>query len=628
MVGQHGAGLGGDLDDFVVNQVGHPYQGNNYFNAGRANGLSFWESAGITAFGSGTWEYFGETNHASLNDLVNTTLGGIALGEMFHRAAWLVRDTRATGRGRMWKEIAATAIDPVTGAKRFLTGDSSRVSEKPAEMVPSALAAEVSAGVLWRGSNTSAFASAGKPFFEVDAVYGDPTTGRSRTAYDAFGVRLRFGGGGTFSEAKVRGRLLGQPLENDRFQLSVVQAYDYNNNSAYQFGAQSFNVTVAYASKPSSGLSLYVSGWGGLMALGAIDSIPLTGIAPEEETPEDGDAGQGVSEGPRYYDYGPGFNFGARSVLARSGRPIATFVWEGHHLRSLDGTRANHVLHQLRLDVTAPLRGPLGIGISGEYFDRRTYFQDESSETRKYQFPAVQRVPDMESVVSGQLRSGGSLDPPSPMSIKASLKTRLYVVLVFALAWFMPVAASSQTTAPTGAPTDESKTWLVFGGTATTLRGDCQEDCVAHGTGAYIHSGGLLAIVGLRVNPQMDAGVEVSWVPATSQTGGDVRSTFLLATAEFRPWQTRGFFLKAGMGMAFVRNFAYDGTGTLPPITDKALGVTYGAGWTFRHTQRLGVQVFGNQHVAALGDFQTASGVTAENVIGNFWSVGAALVIR
>ncbi len=81
-----------DLDDFVVNQFGHPYQGNNYFNTGRANGLSFWESAGITAFGSGTWEYFGETNHASLNDLINTTLGGIALGEMFHRTAWLVRD--------------------------------------------------------------------------------------------------------------------------------------------------------------------------------------------------------------------------------------------------------------------------------------------------------------------------------------------------------------------------------------------------------------------------------------------------------------------------------------------------------------------------------------------------------
>jgi len=97
-----------DLDDFMVNQLGHPYQGNNYFNTGRANGLSFWESAGVTAFGSGTWEYFGETNHASLNDLINTTLGGIALGEMFHRTAWLVRDTHKTGGGRL-----ASACSPV-----------------------------------------------------------------------------------------------------------------------------------------------------------------------------------------------------------------------------------------------------------------------------------------------------------------------------------------------------------------------------------------------------------------------------------------------------------------------------------------------------------------------------------
>ena len=80
-----------DLDDFVVNQFGHPYQGSNYYNTGRANGLSFWESAAVTAFGSATWEYYGETNFASLNDLINTTLGGIALGEMFHRTAWLVR---------------------------------------------------------------------------------------------------------------------------------------------------------------------------------------------------------------------------------------------------------------------------------------------------------------------------------------------------------------------------------------------------------------------------------------------------------------------------------------------------------------------------------------------------------
>ena len=232
-----------DLDDFMVNQLGHPYQGNNYFNTGRSNGLSFWESAGVTAFGSGTWEYFGETNHASLNDLINTTLGGIALGEMFHRTAWLVRDTRKTGGGRLASEIAATALDPITGVNRFITGDSSRVSDKPAEFVPTQLRGHAALGALWRGTNTRAVSSnAGEPFLEVDLLYGDPTVGRTRTPYDAFDVSLRFGGGAGFSEARVRGRLIGQPFKEGRFQVNVQQAYDFEQNDAYQFGAQSFEL--------------------------------------------------------------------------------------------------------------------------------------------------------------------------------------------------------------------------------------------------------------------------------------------------------------------------------------------------------------------------------------------------
>jgi hypothetical protein len=147
-------------------------QGNNYFNSGRANGLSFYESAALTAFG--TWEYFGETNKPSLNDVINTTLGGIALGEMFHRTAWLIRDTHATGRRRLWREIGATALDPVTGYNRFRTGDAKRVTEKPPDMVPASLTGFTSAGVLWRGSKTRAIDATGQPFLELDALLEIP----------------------------------------------------------------------------------------------------------------------------------------------------------------------------------------------------------------------------------------------------------------------------------------------------------------------------------------------------------------------------------------------------------------------------------------------------------------------
>ena len=124
------------------------------------------------------------------------------------------------------------------------------------------------------------------------------------------------------------------------------------------------------------------------MPLGAVDSIPLTGIPDAPENP-DGDAGQGVSEGPRYYDYGPGGNYGARANLTRDGQPLLAFVYDARHLYSLDGVRANHFLQQLRLDLVVPLRGSWGLGVAGEYFDRRTYYKDEANDTRKFHFPQV-----------------------------------------------------------------------------------------------------------------------------------------------------------------------------------------------------------------------------------------------
>ena len=375
-----------DLNDFPVNQVGHPYQGNNYFTAGRANGLSFYESAAVTAFGSATWEFFGETNHASLNDFINTTLGGIALGEMFHRVGWLIRNTHATGSGRLWSEIGAMAVDPLTGYNRFRTGDASRVHEKPADMVPPTLGGSASLGALWRGEeNGSIDAAEGQAFLEMDLLYGATQTGHSRTPYDAFAVKLRFGGGSAFSEARVRGRLLGQPYSSDKLQFSVLQTYDYQNNNAYATGSQSFDAALGVTQPLSDRLGLWVLGWGGLTILSAVDSIPL-GVPTEECG---GASGTEHATGPRCYDYGPGGNFGVVAQFSRDQRVFAGFFYEGRHLYSLDGVRANHFLQRARADLLLPLHGALGVGTSVEYFDRHTFYQDAARSERRFHYPQV-----------------------------------------------------------------------------------------------------------------------------------------------------------------------------------------------------------------------------------------------
>ena len=385
-----------DLDDFAVNQIGHPYQGNNYFTSGRANGLSFYESAAVTAFGSGTWEFFGETNHASLNDFINTTLGGIAIGEALYRTAWLVRDTRATGRGRLWREIGATVIDPITGVNRFIRGDATRVTDTPSDMVPSNLTSSGALGVLWRGTEGNSFTATGQPFLEWDAIYGDPDHGRSRTPFDAFSLRLRLGGGSAISEARLHGRLLGQPLGGDKVQFAVVQSYDFQSNDAYATGSQSFEGAFLFTQKLSSSAKVRLTAWGGVTVLGAIDSLPL-GLEERPDEPEGGEGegegegggGQGVSEGPRYYDYGPGSSFGASARFSRNGRMFSELYYEGRHLYSLDGVRANHFLQRGRVDFVLPLRGAFGLGVTGEYFDRRTFYQDAARTRVRYHYPQV-----------------------------------------------------------------------------------------------------------------------------------------------------------------------------------------------------------------------------------------------
>jgi hypothetical protein len=355
-----------DDNAFGVNQIGHPYQGGLYFSAGRANGLSFWESAPLAAFGSAMWEYFGEKNHASVNDLINTTAGGMALGEMLHRAGWLVRDPTKTGKERRRSEILAMLIDPITGLNRFISGDAGKVSEKPADLVPSRTVGDLEAGVLWRGDNTKAVNSAGEPYAQLNMGYGELARSPYRQPYDAFTVSLRLGGGAKISEATIRGRLYGRFVGKDNSsQFLVLQAYDFVSNQAYEFGGQSVVTAVASRFKTSERQDIVTLGGGGVIMLGAFSSPYLFGL-------------------DRYYDYGPGLWFGGRAVLRRDGLPIASIGYDGRYVHVVSGTNGDHLAQSFQLSGMLPVRGPLRLGAAAEYIKRKVYYDYEDDRDDRY----------------------------------------------------------------------------------------------------------------------------------------------------------------------------------------------------------------------------------------------------
>jgi hypothetical protein len=182
----------------------------------------------------------------------------------------------------------------------------------------------------------------------------------------------------------------------------------------------------------------------------------------------------------------------------------------------------------------------------------------------------------------------------------------------------LPAPAEAQAAA------DASRLWIVAGGGSSSFLADCEgcgdpED--------YRHSGGLLVSAGRALTRKLDFGGEFFWSTTGTTAGGDkARTTFALATTQFRPWQSHGFFVKAGIGIAFIRNSVTieDQSGEF--IT-KALSVGIGTGWEWRLTRRFGAEVYGAQYVAAAGDIPVSAG-TANNVMVNYWSVGGAIVIR
>lgn len=363
-------GFGWDNDPFLINQFGHPYQGGNYLVAGRSLGLSYWESLPLATLGSVTWEYFGETTRPAWNDVVNTTLGGAAFGEVLHRMAWLIRDPQRTGWARQWRELVALGLDPIAGVNRLLLGDASRIAPKPPTFDPSRLAAEMALGAQWGGSSGRLASEPARAFGAFGLRYGTFTSGPSRAPFDAFELSLRAGGGALVSEASIRGRLAEQPLLSNPeapHRWLLVQGYDYRTTPAFLHGAQSIQGGIANRFRLAPAITVATTALAGWTVLGAIDSL------------------QAASAGAnRPFDYGTGVVGTASAALDVHGHTVARVSYRSSWLHTITRVPANHQVSVLAGEVRLPIRSGVCLGLEGERMARTTRSGGSQTERRYY----------------------------------------------------------------------------------------------------------------------------------------------------------------------------------------------------------------------------------------------------
>lgn len=259
-------GLVWDNDLFTMNMFAHPYHGNLYFNAARANGLSYWESAPFALLGSAEWEFFGETDPPAINDLFATTCGGMAIGETLHRLSATPLDDRTRGWNRFWREAVATLLNPIQGLHRIISGDAWRVKHDhyhyhDFHAIP--IQASFSAGLRYVADDGALFRGDYCPYLNFGFVYGTGVDGEKHTKpfdFFDFDATLSFGGSQPIlNNINIMGRLWSTPLadrtaknehgKNMYGEFGFYQHYSYYDSKPVKNGS---DLTPYRISEPAS----------------------------------------------------------------------------------------------------------------------------------------------------------------------------------------------------------------------------------------------------------------------------------------------------------------------------------------------------------------------------------------
>jgi len=366
-----------DWDDnqFTTNHLDHPYHGQLYFNSFRSNGYNFYESSIATFVGSYIWETGGETQAPSINDLVNTTYGGIILGEITHRIARniLGRGSRDP-RSRTGNEIGAFFVNPVNGLNRLLDGKWGKVDEYNA-VDSSTIWAEVNIGVrrfdtkevdlLERGKNGS--------YGRLRLWYSNGEHSIKRP-FDQFYVNLEFGkGDSTFINAvNVHALLYGHEFFSTKkgSHYGVLSAnYDFYNNDAFFYGAQnliySWNSEFRY--KNNNRLNMSV-GAGAILLAGVPDPYLLYGAS-------------------RNYNYGSGAGYRYRGELSLLNRLLVTADYNGGIFYTISGNKSYYLLHAGTLEASLRIIKNFSVNVSSGYFALEGHFDDEQYTDFNRRFP-------------------------------------------------------------------------------------------------------------------------------------------------------------------------------------------------------------------------------------------------
>lgn len=383
-----------DNDQFSTNLFAHPYHGSLYFNAARSNGMNFWQSAPYALGGSAMWEFFGEKEPPALNDLIATTIGGIAIGEVTHRISNIILNNRSHGFRRFLREAAATIIDPMKGFNRIVSGQAWRIdNEHPLyhdrKEIP--LDFSISLGNRYLANEGAFFRGENNPYINFYLDYGNVLNEHNlNKPYDFFSLETTFGlskNQPLINNLQLLGRLWSTPMiENKKARgtFGFYQHFEYYDSRPVRDGSTLTPYRISEAASLGPGFVIAMPQVGSVLKLEErffISGILLGGTKSDYYNIIDRD-----------YNMGSGYSIKSKTFMEmRSlGRFILNaklfhlFTWKGYENKDLatidplylnaQGDRGSALLFVLNPMFEFDLRNGVSFNLSGSYFGRHTHY--------------------------------------------------------------------------------------------------------------------------------------------------------------------------------------------------------------------------------------------------------------
>jgi len=385
-----------------MNQLGHPYQGSLSFNAARNNGFSFLHSAAFSVVGSFLWEYCGEKEPPSANDMITTSVAGTLFGECSHRLANRALDDSDRGGRRVLREATAAFLNPLQGLQRLLSGRMWKVRQTASCAASSGEREEANCIVTLSDRYVVAAdgASHGShhPFLTIAAEYGETADGESHASpYDFIAVdgALAFGGGQpVIPRLNVTARICSTPLFHPLeamvdTELGLYQFYRYDDTRL----GDSLRGPFPFGEAASLGPGIVVKSTSPHLAFE--ERLFARGVI------------LGFAESDYYNcrdrQYNMGSGYGASSMtrltwndavsLQLNAYYLRLYTWRGYEPRTLAdvasdyspnvlGDRSNARMLKLDMQLQAHLTPHCGLALGAAWFMRDTHY-DYYSNHRK-----------------------------------------------------------------------------------------------------------------------------------------------------------------------------------------------------------------------------------------------------